>query len=110
MAEGTARTILITGATDGLGRALATKAAAEGHTLLLHGRTAERLEPVVEEIRSATGNDQIRSYVADFSSLAEVRRLADEVLARESVLHILINNAGIGTTVPGGPERQESQD
>jgi NAD(P)-dependent dehydrogenase (short-subunit alcohol dehydrogenase family) len=105
------RIVLITGASDGLGKALAHRAAAEGDTVLLHGRSAERIGPVADEIRSTTGNDHLRTYAADLSSLAEVRKLADDILSNETRLDVLVNNAGIGVTNPdGGRERAESGD
>jgi NAD(P)-dependent dehydrogenase (short-subunit alcohol dehydrogenase family) len=93
--------VLITGATDGLGRGLAGTLAAGGHTVLVHGRSDERIAAVVDEL----GGDA-RGYRADLSSLAEVRGLADEVLANEPHLDALVNNAGIGFL----PEREFSQD
>ncbi|HSP38154.1 MAG TPA: SDR family NAD(P)-dependent oxidoreductase [Frankiaceae bacterium] len=105
------RTILITGASDGLGKALALRAAAAGDVVLLHGRSAERIDPVAEEIRQATGNQRIRTYTADLSRLDEVRRLAEDVLANEPRLDVLVNNAGIGNTNPDGTrDRRESPD
>ena len=94
--------VLITGATDGLGRGLAHALDAEGHTLLVHGRSDERIAAVLDEL----GGDA-RGYRADLSSLAEVRRLADELLANEPHLDVLVNNAGIGT---GDGRRAESAD
>jgi NAD(P)-dependent dehydrogenase (short-subunit alcohol dehydrogenase family) len=105
------RTILLTGATDGLGKALARHAARQGDTLLLHGRTEERVGPVAAEIRDATGNDRLRTYTGDLSQLDEVRRLADGVLEHEPRLDVLVNNAGIGATnADGTRDRQESAD
>jgi NAD(P)-dependent dehydrogenase (short-subunit alcohol dehydrogenase family) len=104
------RTALVTGATDGLGRALARDLAAAGATVLVHGRDPERIGATLAEIREATGSDALRSYRADFSSLAEVREMAGEIRAREPRLDVLVNNAGIGTTVPGGERRMESAD
>jgi NAD(P)-dependent dehydrogenase (short-subunit alcohol dehydrogenase family) len=97
--------VLITGATDGLGRALARTADAAGATVLVHGRSQERIADTLGEL-----SDRARSYRADLASLAEVKRLADEIAQAEPRLDVLVNNAGIGTTVPGGPERQESAD
>src|SRR4030081_1206659 len=102
--------LLVTGATDGLGRGVATALAAEGATLLVHGRSRERLDAVVEEIGAETGNASLRPYRADLASLDEVRRLADDVVAREARLDALVNNAGIGTTLPGDGERMVSAD
>jgi NAD(P)-dependent dehydrogenase (short-subunit alcohol dehydrogenase family) len=94
------QTILVTGATDGLGRALAAELARAGATVLTHGRSEERLG----------GAPGARRYVADLSSLEEVRAMAERVLERERRLDALVNNAGIGTTLPGEGERMESRD
>jgi NAD(P)-dependent dehydrogenase (short-subunit alcohol dehydrogenase family) len=94
--------VLITGATDGLGRGLAQALDADGHTVLVHGRSQERIAATLAEL----GGDA-RSYRADLSSLAEVRRLAEEVLADEGHLDVLVNNAGIGG---GDGSREESAD
>ena len=102
--------ILVTGATDGLGRALATELAQAGATVLVHGRSDDRLEATVAEIRDRTGSGSLRPYRADFASLRAVRTLADEVDRREPRLDALVNNAGIGTTLPGGGERLVSPD
>jgi NAD(P)-dependent dehydrogenase (short-subunit alcohol dehydrogenase family) len=103
------QTILVTGATDGLGRALALDLARRGATVLLHGRSDARLSDAVRGIREATGSAHLRTYRADFSSLDEVRRLAERVLAAEEWLDVLVNNAGIGAG-PSGTPRQESAD
>ena len=73
------QTILVTGATDGLGRAVATELADAGATLLLHGRDAERLAAVADDIRERTGDPPPRTYRADLASLEEVRRMAGEI-------------------------------
>lgn len=83
------KVILVTGATDGLGRLVARDLAAEGATVLLHGRSEERAETAVREIRNETGNDNLRYYLADFSSLDEVRRLAGEVRSEHDRLDVL---------------------
>ncbi len=98
--------ILVTGATDGLGKAVARELASRRATVLLHGRDTARGEATLHEIRQATGNDRLRVSLADFSSLAQVRRLAEAILAGTERLDLLINNAGVGGRSP----RQESQD
>jgi NAD(P)-dependent dehydrogenase (short-subunit alcohol dehydrogenase family) len=97
--------VLVTGATDGLGQALAGALAEDGHTVLVHGRSEERIAATLDEI----GGDA-RAYRADLASLDEVDRLADAVLANEPRVDGLVNNAGIGSDVPGGGARQESAD
>jgi NAD(P)-dependent dehydrogenase (short-subunit alcohol dehydrogenase family) len=109
MAELSGRTVLVTGATDGLGRALALDLARRGATVLVHGRSLERVGRTVAEIRDVATAPP-RGYLADFSSLADVRALAEDILDQEERLDVLVNNAGIGATVPGGPARQVSQD
>jgi len=89
--------ILVTGATDGLGKRVARDLALKGATVLLHGRDSERGEAAVREIREETSNDKLRYYLADFSSLEQVRRLADEVRADHDRLDVLVNNAGVLT-------------
>jgi NAD(P)-dependent dehydrogenase (short-subunit alcohol dehydrogenase family) len=99
--------LLITGATDGLGRALARDLAGRGAQVLVHGRDPERLAATVDEIRAATGVE-VASYRADLAELAQVRELADRVASDHPRLDVLVNNAGIGADVPGGGARQES--
>jgi NAD(P)-dependent dehydrogenase (short-subunit alcohol dehydrogenase family) len=103
-------TALVTGATDGLGRSVATELARRGVRVLVHGRSPERGAATLEEIRRETGNDRVELHLADFASLAEVRDLAQAVAESAPGLGLLINNAGIGTGLPEGRERQESRD
>ncbi|MBV8432196.1 MAG: SDR family oxidoreductase [Solirubrobacterales bacterium] len=104
------QTILITGATDGLGRALAGQLAARGATVLVHGRDQTRGRQTVEEIQAQTGNPKVHWLRADLASLDEVRGLAGQLIAEHPALHTLVNNAGIGTTLPGDGDRMESRD
>jgi NAD(P)-dependent dehydrogenase (short-subunit alcohol dehydrogenase family) len=103
------QTVLVTGATDGLGRALARELAARGARVLLHGRSGARLEETRDEIRAATGNDRAGVYLADLASLDEVRRLAHDVERDWERLDVLVNNAGIGGGRRPG-ERETSAD
>ena len=106
MREISEQVILVTGATDGLGRGVAADLASRGATVLLHGRSPERLERTLAQLRDETGSEKLRTYRADFASLAEVRAMAAEVAANEERLDALVNNAGIGFL----PEREFSQD
>ena len=78
-------TVLVTGATDGLGRALAAELATRGHDVVVHGRSRERVEAAAREVGAAG------AHVADFARLEDVRALAE--LARG--IDVLVNNAGI---------------
>jgi NAD(P)-dependent dehydrogenase (short-subunit alcohol dehydrogenase family) len=102
--------ILVTGATDGLGRALAGELAQRGATLLLHGRDEARLADTVEHIRAESGSERLRAYRADFSSLDEVDDMAERIERDQDRIDVLVNNAGIGSTLPGDGRRMESRD
>jgi NAD(P)-dependent dehydrogenase (short-subunit alcohol dehydrogenase family) len=102
------KTVLITGSTDGVGRYVATRLAAAGARVLIHGRDASRAKSLIEEIKRAGGLEP-SFYQADLSSLAETRRLANAVLADHRRLDVFISNAGIGSQNEG-PARQTSKD
>ena len=89
------KTILITGATDGIGKETALQLARMGARVLVHGRSEERCQQAVDEIRSASGNPQVEYVLADFASLAQVREMATEVGKRVEQLDVLVNNAGV---------------
>src|SRR5215210_2925595 len=95
MRDAAEATILVTGATDGLGKRVARELAAKGTTVLLHGRSPERLEATLEELRGQTSSQMVGSYLADLSSLAAVRDLAERILSEYDRLDVLINNAGM---------------
>lgn len=101
------KTILITGSTDGVGRRVAERLATTGATVLVHGRNKARAEDLVCRIHDAGGKAAF--YLADFSSLDEVRTLTDAVERDHDRLDLLINNAGIGTS-GGDAGRQVSRD
>jgi NAD(P)-dependent dehydrogenase (short-subunit alcohol dehydrogenase family) len=104
------RTIFITGATDGLGRALAHRLAAEGATLILHGRDPDKLDRTAEDIRGAYGVTRPRTVRADLAELHQVRRLAAEVRDTADRLDVFVSNAGIGSGEPDGRTRRTSPD
>jgi NAD(P)-dependent dehydrogenase (short-subunit alcohol dehydrogenase family) len=100
-------TALITGATDGVGRVVAKRLAAQGWRMLVHGRSPERGDSLVREIEAAGGKATFLQ--ADLAALAEVRRLAEAVKTQTGDLNLLINNAGIGS-VGDKPGRHQSAD
>jgi NAD(P)-dependent dehydrogenase (short-subunit alcohol dehydrogenase family) len=100
------QTILVTGATDGLGRHVAGDLAERGATVLVHGRDPVRGEEALAEMRRRGAGEGSRLLLADLASLAAVRGLADEVARGSERLDALVNNAGIAPP----PERRESAD
>ena len=99
------QTILVTGATDGLGLELARELARRGARVLVHGRDATRAETARRSIADETGTDRSEVLLADLSSLARARDLAEQVRASADELHALVNNAGIA-----GPPRTLTED
>ncbi len=116
----TAPTVLITGATSGLGRYLAVEVARSGWNVLAHGRDPARVAELSAELGGpgdpsdpgypgGLGGGGARGYVADLASLGDVRQLAARVSAEVPRLDVLVNNAGIGFGAPG-EGRQVSAD
>lgn len=101
------KTILVTGSTDGVGRRVVQRLANSGATLLIHGRDRVRADSLLKEIRQSGGSGTF--YSADFSSLFEVRALAEAIQRDHGRLDMLINNAGIGVGGPGS-SREVSRD
>jgi NAD(P)-dependent dehydrogenase (short-subunit alcohol dehydrogenase family) len=99
------KTILVTGSTDGVGRHVAERLAANGASLIVHGRDQARGEALVERIEKSGGN--ARFFRTDLASLADVRALAETVRRETKGLDVLVNNAGIGTA---GGKREVSAD
>jgi NAD(P)-dependent dehydrogenase (short-subunit alcohol dehydrogenase family) len=89
------KTILITGATDGIGKQTATELYKSDHHIIVHGRTKASAEKAANEIARLDGNDKIDTVAADFGDLAQVKEMALEILKKYDKLDILINNAGI---------------
>jgi len=102
------RTVVVTGATSGLGQAAASQLAELGARVILVGRNPDKAEATRREIVAATGNDNVAVALADLSLLADVRKLARKLLETEPRIHVLVNNAGVllnqRTTTPEGNE------
>jgi NAD(P)-dependent dehydrogenase (short-subunit alcohol dehydrogenase family) len=96
---------LVTGATNGIGKATAHALASSGATLVIHGRDPSKTEKTLAEIKARSGNPNIHVLLADFSSLAQVSQLADDFNQQFGALHVLINNTGLLTD-----HRQVSRD
>lgn len=92
------RTVLITGANSGLGRASAGALAARGWTVILAARSEERTRPVLEELRRQYPAAALDFLQVDLASLASIRDAASQVLASGRQLDVLMNNAGVAGT------------
>jgi NAD(P)-dependent dehydrogenase (short-subunit alcohol dehydrogenase family) len=90
----TGKTVLITGGTGGIGRAAAIGLASMGARVGITGRDRVRAERAAIGIARGSGNPAVDVFVADMSSQADVRRLANEVLAAYPRLDVLLNNVG----------------
>jgi NAD(P)-dependent dehydrogenase (short-subunit alcohol dehydrogenase family) len=88
------RTCLVTGATSGIGLETARGLARLGAHVVIVGRDRERAESARKAIRESTGDPRVDVLLADLSSLAGVRGLAEDFLAQHAALHVLVNNAG----------------
>ena len=88
------KTVLVTGATDGIGFETAKQLAQKGARVLLHGRNKEKGIQALKAITQSTCNGNISLYLADFSSFEDIQRMAAEIRRENTALHVLINNAG----------------
>ena len=87
--------ILITGATDGIGKQTAYELAKLNHNVILHGRDEQKCIDVTNEIKKKTNNHSLDYFVSDFSSKANVFQLASKIIDRFKFIDVLINNAGV---------------
>ena len=89
------KTILVTGSTDGIGRATARELAERDCAVIVHGRNEPRAQAAARELADTTGNRNVTAVAGDFASLAGVRAMAAQILRTCPRLDVLINNAGI---------------
>ena len=87
------KTVVITGASDGIGAVAARKLAAQGADVVIVGRSADKLARTADAVRDASGRDPL-TFSSDFTSLDEVRKLAGDLLDKLPQIHVLANNAG----------------
>lgn len=86
--------ILVTGASSGIGKETALTLAKQGHTVIIHGRDAEKTKAVFMEIQKETNNKNLDMMIADLSLMSEVKDFAEKIKAKYDRLDVLINNAG----------------
>jgi NAD(P)-dependent dehydrogenase (short-subunit alcohol dehydrogenase family) len=84
------KTILITGSTDGIGKLTATKLAAAGHHVLVHGRSQTKVEAAAKDIGAP-----VDMFVADLSDMSAIKTMAENIKEKYDTLDVLINNAGV---------------
>ncbi len=89
------KTIFITGATDGIGLETAKLLAAQGHNLLVHGRSPEKLAHVKGQLSGISKNGLTETWVCDLSKMDHVQGMAASITANQTKLDVLINNAGV---------------
>lgn len=92
------KTILITGATDGIGLETAKLLYRQGHHILLHGRNPTKLEHAESALSALEAEGQFEIYIADLSRIANADALAGEITEKHTKLDVLINNAGVYKT------------
>jgi len=107
----TEQTVVITGATSGLGRELAGALARLGARLVVHGRDPGKLESLRKELADGNGDDDDRvvTVQADLADLRQVDRLADELTDRLDRIDVLVSNAGVGFGPPGAGREVSAQ-
>lgn len=95
------KNFIVTGANSGIGKVTARELARRGARVIMACRSPERAQPVIDEIKQETGNQQVELVQLDLGKLESVRKCAAELLARDLPIHGLINNAGITAGIGG---------
>ncbi len=98
MADLRGKVALVTGATNGIGKVTARELAKMGATTVIIGRSAERVQQTVDEIKQAAGHAQVDGIVADLSLMSQTRAAAESFRRKYDRLDVLVNNAGIGAS------------
>ncbi len=88
------KVFLLTGATEGIGKAAALEFAKRGATLVLIGRNREKSERVLSDLKRESGNDRLELLFGDMSKISDIREVADAFLKKHDRLDVLVNNAG----------------
>lgn len=102
------KVFLVTGATDGIGKAAATELARRGAALTIVGRNRQKTDQVLAELKAASGNEKLELLLCDLSRMADVKRAAEEFKAKHDRLDVLVNNAGATFKKPTlGPDGVE---
>lgn len=95
MVRGMGRVVLVTGSTDGIGRATARALAAAGMKVIIHGRTKPKVDATVSQLQGELPGAELEGISFDMGSQVAVRKGAAQILERLPELHVLVNNAGI---------------
>lgn len=98
MADLRGKVALVTGATNGIGKVTARELATMGAATVIIGRSAERVQQTVEEIKQVAGHEQVEGIVADLSLMSQTRAAADAFRRKYDRLDVLVNNAGVGAS------------
>jgi uncharacterized membrane protein YdjX (TVP38/TMEM64 family) len=99
------RVILVTGATDGIGKAAAMNFAKRGATLTVVGRNPAKTAQVLAELKAVSGNENLDLLVCDLSRMTDVRRAAEQFKSKHERLDVLVNNAGASKPCAKTPEQ-----
>ncbi len=89
------KTILLTGATDGIGLETAKQLVSQGHQILLHGRSQEKLRDAVSTLRTIDSKSKIQTYCADLSNFKHINSMLEEIVKQHQKIDVIINNAGV---------------
>ncbi len=87
--------IVVTGSTDGIGKATAAELLSRGAEVIIHSRNSKKGQQVQKELKQKTGRETPDLFIADLSDLDQIKKMAADVISRHTRLDVLINNAGV---------------